>query len=98
MSGINFLTSNADFDKLDRQIKGTIKFLEKHRLLLKKITTNENVEFCTLDFGINLRMGYNNIASQSDYFPHKLLKLAGDLQIDIGISLYPLDLEEQMEK
>lgn len=96
-SGLSFCTSNADFNKLDKQIKDTIKYLTKNRLELKKLTANKNVEYSTLDFGIELRMGYNNIALQSDYFPHELLKLAADLKIDIGFSLYPPDLEEQLE-
>lgn len=96
-SGMSFCTSNADFDKLSKQIKDTIKYLTKNKLELKKITTNKNVTSSTLDFGIELRMGYNNIALQSDYFPHELLKLAADLKIDIGFSLYPPDLEEQLE-
>ncbi len=95
-TGMSFCTSNADFDKLDKQIKDTIKYLTKNKVELKKVTTNKNVTFSTLDFGIELRMGYNNIALQSDYFPHELLKLAADLKIDLGISLYYPDLEEKM--
>ena len=96
VTGMSFCTSNADFDKLDKQIKDTIKYLTKNKVELKKVTTNKNVTFSTLDFGIELRMGYNNIALQSDYFPHELLKLAADLKIDLGISLYYPDLEEKM--
>jgi hypothetical protein len=96
-SGMSFCTSNADSDKVDKQIKDTIKYLTKNKLELKKVTTNKNVTYSTLDFAVELRMGYNNIALQSDYFPHELLKLCADLKIDLGFSLYPPDLEEQME-
>ena len=96
-SGISIEVSKADFDKFEKQIKDAIKFLTKHKTSVKKLTTNKQVESSCLDFGVDLRIGYNNIALQSDTLPYELLKLAGDLKIDIQISLYPPDLESQLE-
>lgn len=85
----SFNVSKADIDKVDKQIKDAIKYLTKNKIAVKKLTNNKQVESACLDFAVELRMGYNNIALQSDYFPHELLKLAADLKIDIGFSLYP---------
>jgi hypothetical protein len=97
-SGMSFSPSKASFDRLDKQIKDTIRFLQKHNKSLKKLTTNKDTDSSVIDFGIYLRMGYNNIIAQSDYFPSELLKLAGDLKIDLGLSLYPPLQDEQMKK
>ncbi len=95
---ILFLASNADFDKLDKQIKDSIKFLQKNKLLIKRMTLNKFTDESVLDFGFDLRIGYNNVASQSDYFPFELLKICGELKIDLGVSLYPPDVVEQVNE
>lgn len=97
-SGAAFGVSKADSGKLDKQIRDAIKYLTKNKIAIKKLTNNKQVESACLDFAVELRMGYNKIALQSDTFPHELLKLSGDLKVDIEISLYPPDLDEKPRK
>ncbi len=95
---IIFLVSDDNFDKIDKQIKDSIKYLLKHKTQIRKLTLDKTVTYSVLDFGHDLRIGYNNIACQFDYFPHELLKLAGDLKINIASSLYPPAADEELQK
>jgi hypothetical protein len=45
-----------------------------------------------LDFGIDLRIDGEKKLFQSEKFPSKLLKLAGDLGLEIELSIYPTDM------
>ncbi|QNF33437.1 hypothetical protein HUW51_12165 [Adhaeribacter swui] len=96
-SGINYNVSNASFDDLEKQIKDAIKFIKKYKAQIAEVTFDELVDGSTLDFGIDLRIGYQNVAIQADSFPSELLKLLGELNIDLGFTLYPPDLENQIE-
>jgi hypothetical protein len=51
-----------------------------------------------LNFGIDLRIDKEIVLTQSDTFPNKLLKLAGDLGLDIELSIYPVDIQTILER
>jgi len=82
-SGIGALVSNADFERLDLQIKDAIKYLKKNEINLKKLS-ELRFKKIQIDFGIEKR----DVWAQFDFFPPLLLKLAGNLNIGIEISQY----------
>jgi hypothetical protein len=91
-------TSKADFSDLQKQIKDTIRYLERNKEKLTHISLTNKVQHVTLNFGIDLKVNRKNILTQSELLPSKLLKLAGDLGIDIELSLFPIDLHEILER
>ena len=91
-------TSKADFNNLQMQIADTINFLRRNKNKLAHIASTEGIDNAILDFGIDLRIDRKNVLYQSDKFPSKLLKLAGDLGLDIELSIYPVDMQTILEK
>lgn len=94
-SGCRFELSNADFNDFDTQRKDAIKFLNDNYKKLKSIYSFglKKTEVPTIDFGIE-----NQIADfwcQSEYLQPELLKLAGELNFGIEISLYHPALEDE---
>ncbi len=86
-SGINFTVSKADFSNLKGQIKGAIKYLNKHNAELKQLSRCPDLDGeMLLDFGVEDRDTY----TQADLLPSELLKSAGCLNISISISRYPV--------
>jgi len=97
-SRIVIQTSKADWDELDKQIKDTIRYLQRHKDKLSHIKQVKEVELALLDFGINLRIDNEKVHLQSDRFPSELLKLAGEIGLDIELSIYPIDKQVILEK
>lgn len=97
-SRVAIQTSKADFDELDKQIKDTIRYLTRHKDKLRHIKKFKGIDFVLLDFGIHLRIDKKAILLQSDRFPTALLKLAGELGLDIELSVYTPDVQEILEK
>lgn len=89
----SFEASRADFDAFEEQVADVIRFLEENKDQLSLVTNTPEIEEALLDFGIELRIG-EHVAVQFDRLPARLLKLAGELGIDIGLSLYPPALED----
>ena len=58
----------------------------------------KEVDLALLDFGINLRIDNEKVHLQSDRFPSELLKLAGEIGLDIELSIYPIDMQDILEK
>ena len=86
LSGINIVVSSADFDQLDEQIQDAIKFLEKNKREIKNLIEFSGADnLSEIDFAIEKR----DIWMQTDYFPSKLLVLAGALGLGIRISVFP---------
>lgn len=85
--GLSINVSNADGD-LAAEIEDAILFLSKHREQLHLMTNDPSVEDARIDFGYFLRIG-DSCWAQCDYLPPELLKLAGDLNVGIELSLYP---------
>ena len=91
-SSIAIQTSKANFHELDKQIKDTIRYLKRHKDKLCYIKQFKEIDVALLDFGINLRIDRKKVLLQSDRFPSELLKLAGELGLDIELSIYPIDM------
>jgi hypothetical protein len=93
-SGLMIQASKADFNDLNAQIKDTIRFLRRNKQKLQHISLTKEVQYATLDFGVDLRIDKKKVLTQSELFPSELLRLAGELDLDIELSIYPVDLEE----
>jgi hypothetical protein len=91
-------TSKAGFDNLKKQVDDTIRYLKRHEVKLSHIGSTKEIEYAILDFGIGLRIDRKTVLTQSDIFPNELLKLAGNLGLDIELSIYPVDLQTMLEK
>ncbi len=85
--GLSLSVSNAD-GNLTAEIEDAILFLNKHRDPLQVMLSDPSVEDARLDFGYYLRIG-GSCFGQCDYLPPELLRLAGDLNVGIELSLYP---------
>lgn len=97
-SSIYIEASKADFDNLKKQIADTIRYLKRNKNKLAHIGLTKGIEYAVLDFGIDLRIDRKKVLTQSDTFPSELLKLAGDLGLDIELSIYPVDLQTIVER
>jgi hypothetical protein len=92
-SGVHIVSSDADFDSLPDQITEAIAFLRNNNDQLQRLSGWPGIESLTLDFGIHRR----DATVQCDRFPADLLKLAGDLGIDVELSQYPSSSDEQVD-
>ena len=97
-SSISIETSKADFDNLKKQIADTIRYLKRNKDKLAHVASTKGIDYAVLDFGIDLRIDKKKVLTQSDTFPSELLKLAGDLGLDIEFSIYPVDMQTILEK
>lgn len=97
-SRISIITSRAGFNDLTKQIADTIRYVKRNRSKLSHISSTKGIDYAVLNFGIDLRIDRKNVLTQSDTFPAALLKLAGDLNLDIELSIYPVDLQTILEK
>jgi hypothetical protein len=97
-SSLSIATSKAGFDDLAKQIADSIRFLKRHQEKLTLLSSTKGIEYAVLNFGINLRIDKANILIQSDKFPHQLLKLAGNIGLDIELTIYPVDLTSILAK
>jgi hypothetical protein len=86
-SGASFLVSDAGFKELRIQIEDAVLFLENHQKEIEQMRRHAGVEGISLDFGIESR----EVMGQFEQFPAKLLRLAGNLDVDLEISLYKIE-------
>ncbi len=84
-SGFGAAVSKAEFEDFPQQVEDAIAFLQDNADELRKLTNFPGIEGRTLDFPIADR----DVAVQCDILPSLLLRLAGDLEINIEISRYP---------
>jgi hypothetical protein len=95
-SGFVCNVSDVDGD-LSLQIEDAVKFLDKHKADLVKLAVDPTVEDCRLDFGFDCRVGQEDVVVQGEWLPVELLKLAGDLKVNIALSIYPPLVEESTQ-
>ena len=88
--GFKCLVSDRDAKDLPGQIDDAILFLQKYGEDLARLEFEKDVERKGLDFGYDCRLEMENVAVQIEYLPPELLKLCGDLDLGIMLSLYPL--------
>jgi len=97
MSSTRIIVSEADFDDPEQQIDEAVKFLVKHKDNLKFIATTKEIEFATIDFGINSNLDDDHLI-QSIYFTQPLIKVCAELKITIELSIYKPDIQVVLEK
>jgi hypothetical protein len=97
-AGFQSVVSKKPFDDLPGQIRDAIRFLRRHKADLTRLRDEFKVREMRLDFPIHLRMGYQDIVVQRDYFTATLLHLAGELGIGIALTIYPPPRPEKKPK
>ena len=93
MSGFTVDVSRAPWTGLQGQVADAIAFLTEHEQALTMLHAADGVDTVCLDFPINLRIDYEHVAAQFDYFPAELVQKAGALGLGLELSIYPRDLE-----
>lgn len=88
-SGFNVEVSAAEMDDLAGQIRDACDFLRAHQAALSTLSGWPGVEDLRLDFGVELRIGRNDVETQLGYFPPRLLRLASALGLGLELSIYP---------
>ncbi len=96
-SSASIITSDADFDDIKGQISDTINFLNKYRDNLKHIVNTPEIEYATINFGVDSIIDEAHLI-QSFYFTPELVKICGSLGIGIELSTYKEDMQLILEK
>jgi hypothetical protein len=82
--GIAVEVSRAGFDHFDRRKEKTIQFFTEHNAGLSQLATVPNNEIVCMDFAVAYELTFHSYR-----LPSALLRLAGALNIDMEISVYP---------
>ena len=90
-SGARYVVSDAGFDAFEQQKLDALKFLERYKKQIKEILSLPNIEGACLDFGIYWR----DVPVQCDNFPSNLVKLAGRLDLELELTQYLPDEEDE---
>jgi hypothetical protein len=86
--------SEKEWGDLSGQVEDTINFLKKHTPELKKIVEYIDDIDWSLDFPIYSILD-DKWVTQGIKFPKELVSIAGELNIDIGMTLYAKDLFDE---
>ena len=86
--------SKKEWDDLPGQVEDAINFLKKHAPELKKIFECIDGIDWGLDFPIYSILD-DTWVTQGIKFPKELVSIAGELNIDIGMTLYAKDLFDE---
>lgn len=97
VGGLKCLVSQRPGTDLPGQIDDAVAFLEAHSSPLASILGHPDAEEAYLDFGVELRAGTEHVVVQVDYFPPKLVRLAGALSIGLMLSVYPVTSRDDHE-
>ncbi|MCQ6960362.1 hypothetical protein [Mucilaginibacter aquariorum] len=84
-SGCSIGVSSAGFDEFNKQVDDAISYLNLNQKNLKLIPSISEIQFATLNFGIEYDI---DKFVQSKYLPNTLLTLCADLGIGIELSIY----------
>jgi hypothetical protein len=96
-SSAGMVISDAGYDDVKTQIKEAIEFLNRHKDNLRHIATTPEIEYATIDFGVDSTIDEDHL-SQSFYLTKPLIKICAELDIEIELSLYKPDLELILER
>ena len=94
-SGINWDVSDASWDQLPSQVEDAIAFLKLNRAEIERLVTHRGVTAVGLDFAVSRAVGGSAPRSQSVSFPAELLRLAGELGLDVSVSTYFVDESDE---
>ena len=96
-SGCRFDLSSEDFNNFTQQKIDAINFLKKNKKGLLKMTDLELKESETPVIGFGIENQMADFWCQQEYLQPELLKLSGELNIGIEISLYHPTEEDNNE-
>jgi hypothetical protein len=91
-SGFNANVSAKEWSDLPGQVQDALQFLAENERELRRLRAFPGVDGLELDLPIEQRMGVTTV-TQSDRLPANLLLAAGQLGIDIVVSIYPVSEE-----
>jgi len=92
-SGANFEISSADFSELEIQIEDARIFFKENEDIVCRLRNFPGVESVTADFGAEIHPpGWYCFT-----FPSDLLVLIGRLGVEISLSVYPVNGEDETE-
>ena len=86
-TGMTVIVSEANGDELAQQVQDAAAFLEQNRGEINRLRSYVGNEGITLDFGIWSK----EVLGQYNYLPPRLLRLAGELEVGIELSIYHRD-------
>lgn len=89
-SGAKYDVSVAGFKEFEEQKTDALVFLLNHREALRMVAQLPGIRYMQIDFGIEDRDSF----TQSDSFEPELLKIAGELNITIKLSRYPISKDD----
>jgi len=85
--------SDKDWNDVESQIEDAISFFEQNKTEIQKLFELIKDLSAGLDFPINSKLD-GNIVTHGIVYPSQLTKLAGYLNIDIGMTLYEYGMFE----
>jgi hypothetical protein len=94
LSGAIFSASDADFSDFSRQLEETQVFLHNFDSEIRALKRFPGLDGLYLDFGAETKPPYWS----SFRFPSCLLKMVGDLEIDLELSVYPTGDDDEPEE
>jgi hypothetical protein len=86
-TGMTVVVSDDSGDELARQVQDAVAFLEHNRDEIDRLHSYVESEGIILDFGIWSK----DVFMQYNYLPPRLLRLAGELEVGIELSIYHRD-------
>ena len=86
-SGVNFAVSAAEMSDFSIQLQETIAFVNSRAELLRQLTAFPGVESAVIDFGAEIHPP----RWSSFTFPPELLAAMGACGIELELSVYPVD-------
>ena len=93
-SGFSVIASEVDFEDYKLQMKESFFFMRDHAEELRRLVGFTGIQSVCIDFGANIYPpGWCSFR-----FPHRLMKIAGDLRIDLMLSVYPCEPDEELEE
>ncbi|YCM46019.1 hypothetical protein V2O64_08320 [Verrucomicrobiaceae bacterium 227] len=92
-SGLSVVVSEVEFDDYKLQMEEAYLFMRDHADELTHLAGFAGVEALCIDFGANIYPpGWCSFR-----FPHPLLRMAGELKIDLDLSVYPTVPEDESD-
>ena len=86
-SGVNFAVSAAEMGDFSSQLQETLAFVKSHAKSLRQLTAFPGVESAAIDFGAEIHPPQ----WCSFTFPPELLAAMGACGIELELSVYPVD-------
>lgn len=96
-SVLSLLISDAEFNKLAMQIEDAILYFKDHESNFALLGNVRGIDNISLDFGVESKINGNSKLYETYRFPSKLLKLIGNLGIDVHLSIYLQEMDDILD-